>query len=241
MRLMKIHLIVLAILLIGGMANAARFEFTTTDNYNGTDTLGFSDTITVDVFINTGTGRDGTGINFFSIGLLFDDQELDYVPIPNCSPPCDGTPTYILYSPAAGMTPLTILYPQQDPWAFWPAPPTGSNDPGNTLISQLNINWVQSDVLTPATLEPPETPLQIAKFIFHVGSGGDGTADITVSKTSGGNSFRQNDQQIDLSDDDLVSIPASPITVTVPEPAIVGLSIAALATMLAVRARRRSV
>jgi hypothetical protein len=214
-------LAVSASLLLVFASAASAFEITMTTSYGG-ETIAVSDSVVVDVFIDT-----EAGLVVWSGAVLYDPDELFYdsaasaaLP-PQAAGPSGAQPSYILYT---GGRPSTILYPQQTPaWLNWPAPPADKE--------QVNINWAEKS-LAPATASG--TGIYVASMVFETTA--DGTAVIELCTSCGGNVL-DFDGVVPPSD---IPLNGTPITVTVPEPAVAGLALAGLATLYFVRQRRRA-
>lgn len=188
MRLLIINLLATALLLFGA-ASASAFSTIVTTNYNGTDILAVSDTVTVNMYVNV----EETGLVFFGNFVAAEDAIFTHVPTPNCGatvspvPGC-GAPSYILYSPAAGTSTATVLYPQQNPFQSWPAPALGTE--------QVNVNFAEG-----AFTDAQGTGLGIwvASVVWHVADLGDGSGTVQVAWTAaGGSSLRINGIQEDI-------------------------------------------
>jgi hypothetical protein len=167
MRLLITNLLATALLLIGA-ASASAFSVEMTSNYNGTDILGISDTVTVSIYIDA-----EVGVNFFTVGVQAESAIMTSV----VNPAPAGQPSYILYSPAAGAAGVTILYPAFEPLttATVPFPPAGT--------TQINISYLEANIAPAAA---SGTNIWIATLIWHVASLGDGSADMLVSVDVGG-------------------------------------------------------
>lgn len=222
MRLLTINLLATALLLFGA-ANASAFSITASSNYDGVSVLGVSDTVTIDVFIDA----TETGLSLLSISVTADEAIMVHVPTPACggvfspSPGC-GSPTYILYSPAAGSSSATILYPQQNPFAPW----TGIKPPG---LEQININYAEAAL---GDGQATGVGIWVASVTFHVADLGDGLAEMAVSVLNNGNIVRINGVNQDLN---TIAVNGSPgefgFTVLTPEPTtalLVGLGLVGL-------------
>jgi hypothetical protein len=215
-----------------GASNAQAYSFTVTTNYVDSTVLAVSDTVTVNVYIDA----TESGLQLLSASVNGEDSILDHVPTPaNCgvSGPTAGcgSPTYILYSPAAGATGATLLYPQQNPFIRW----TGI-EPPNT--EQININYAEAGL---GFAQATGSGVWIASVVWHVADVGDGEADISVSLLNNGNIVRSNGINLDAS-----QIPVNGVNgewsfqvKTIPEPSLVALlGLGALGLGYAGRRRR---
>jgi hypothetical protein len=264
MRFLKIDILVLSMLLvgllIGGVANAKTFNFTFEANtrsdpndpnspfdvsYTGTD-LAMGDEVQFSLFGETPIADDGSGIQFFTVAFVFDDLLFDYGSNFSSSIPGKnaivGTPSYILYAPAAGAIGTTILYPVPEPFQF--APPTPADQ------RAIQVSWVESNTAPAAAQFDPDLGTLIANLILTARSGDSASAtpsDVAITLTdSPGTILRVDDENVIQAGDTLPDdLPAGfivtvqdAITINVPEPTTAGLSIAALAALVAIRIRR---
>ena len=196
-----------------GAASASAITANMTTSYAG-QPLNVGDTVTVEVFLDA----DQTLIQLLSVGVLFDEGELTFVPETSAE---QGVPTYILYG-SSGMQ-MTSLEMQQDPWQLWP----GTVPPGQ---DQMNINWAD-----PSFTGTFVTGLgiKIAQVTFQVASLGDGSASIELSSTAGGNVLQVGGVVVPF------PVTGTPIAVTLPEPSSAGLALSALGTVYGVYALRK--
>jgi hypothetical protein len=180
MRILKLNLLAAALLLFGA-TSASAFAINMVAR-GPVSSLGASDHVVVDVFLDAEAGLTLLGVN-----VLATDATLNYdgpasAAVARCVA-CTGggtsgaQPSYILYTPAGpkNMPPATNLLPQQTP-AFlnWPIPPVG--------YEQVNINYAEpSFAAAPAT----GTGIWIATLVWHV-TGEFDTAELIVSITAGG-------------------------------------------------------
>ncbi len=102
MRILKLNLLVGAMLFFGA-ANASAFGIFLTSNYAG-EGLSISDTITVTVHMDF-EGETNAGIRFLAVGVRFDNYAFAY------SQAASQSSTYLLYSPATGAAPMSLLTP----------------------------------------------------------------------------------------------------------------------------------
>ena len=131
-------------------------------------------------------------------------------------------PSYILYTGGKG---ATILYPVQTPfWLNWPSPPANQD--------QVNINWSEPAFGSAAA---SGTGIYIGTVLFNVGPTADGSAEIDLCNTCGGNVVQSGVTVIPASS---VPLTGGPIMVNLPEPAIASLALAGLTTLYFVRRRR---
>ena len=224
MRVLNICLLTAALLLTGA-TSASAYHYYMDSNYTGP--VAVDDTVIIDMHIDAEAGGQ-----LLSFGILYDKTELLYNAVATTALPPKGPgtsgaePSYILYT--AGK-PATALYPTNKPaWIFWPAPPTGK--------SQVNVNFNVTDLFHPITASG--TNIYVATMLFDVIAEGDGTALIELCKTCGGNVLRINNVTIDPA---TIPVTGTPITVTVPEPAITSLGIAACVACVYLARRRRRV
>ncbi len=215
-----------AALLFTGATSASAFEYFFSAPGYGGEALDVGDSVAIDMHID----MQEVGLQLLSIGVLFDPVELAYngqasEDLPPQGPGSSGAaPSYILYM--AGK-PATVLYPTQYPqWIPWPVPPAGKG--------QININFSVPSLLNPA--QATGTDIYVASMVFDVVAEGDGTALLEACVTCGGNVLRINNVTIPPG---TIPVQGSPIVVTVPEPTMAALGVAALLACGYV-ARRRS-
>jgi hypothetical protein len=153
--------------------------------------------VPVDTLINVTLTFDATttGVQLLSVGLLFDNTVLAYVPQSNASV---GVEEIIL----DGGTPYRGLEAQQTTWLQWP----GTVPPGK---SQVNVNW--ADVTFLGTVVTGTNV--IARVQFKVIATGDGLGEIDMSITAGGNIYQVSGNPVSP-----ITLTGSPINVMVPEP-----------------------
>jgi len=231
MRILKLNLLAVALLLFGA-TNASAFAINMVAR-NSTTSLDVSDTVIVDVFFDA----TAAGIKFLSVGVLNSSASLisyDAVASAAVSPRADvgapGTsgaqPSYLLYSAMSGtgMTalPAVFLYPQQTPaFLTWPAPPPGQE--------QVNINYLESNIVDTFDTRATGLNLWIATLVFHVDVLPTEDQTLSLSLTSGGNIFQLGDV---VQPPGTIALSA-PITLTfVPEPTtavLIGLGLLGLA------------
>jgi len=228
MRILKTSLLVLVSAFFA-VAQAQAVEFSMSSTYGG-ETLDVSDTVVVDVFLDT-----EVGMQIFGVGVTFDATELSYdsagtIALPPQGPGSSGAqPSYILYTAGGGMSPTTTLYPLQTPaFQTWPTPPAGAG--------QVNVNYSET-AFNPAAASG--TNVYIGSLLLEVISTGDGSAEIDFRlEDSGGQVVRINDVELDLT---TVPLNGAPITVvTAPEPAQLGLGVSALVVTAWLVRRRRA-
>ena len=179
------------------------------------------DRIRVDMKINDGTQE---GVELFSAGLMYDPAVLEYEP----AAPGASQPSYILYTPGSGATPTTYLAPLQDPSIEWNGTPTPGGPGG-----QVNVNWWEPNL---GTTQGRATDVRIVTLQFKVLSVPAGVQSqrdmndyFVPSMTANGNTLRVNG----------VNIQATARAQQVPEPAMIGLGLAAVTTLFGIRKARR--
>lgn len=213
-----------AALLFAGATSATAYEYFMSTDYDGSP-VDVNDQVIIDVHIDA----DSPGLQLLSMGILYDPVELSYNgPATDALPPqgpgsSGASPSYILYTPGK---PATYLFPLVQPWDPWPNPPAGKG--------QININFSVPSLLNPATATG--TNIYIATMLFDVISEGDGAALIEVCTDCGGNVLRVANVTIDPG---TIPVQGTPITVTVPEPAVAALGIGALLACGYLARRRR--
>jgi hypothetical protein len=211
MRLFITNLLATALVLFGA-ASASASSLNLTSDYAGGP-------VTVGTLINIELEFDATttGVQLLSVGFLFDNTVLGYVPQTNLSV---GVPSYILYG-MSGMV-STSLYAQQASWLLWP----GAVPPGQ---SQVNVNW--ADATFNGTFVTGSNV--IARIQFQVLAVGDGIGEINMTLTAGGNIYQVSGNPLSP-----ITLTGGQINVITPEPTtavLVGLGLAGLA----VAGRRR--
>ncbi len=219
MRILTSTLIVMAMTLFGA-ASASAYAMALSSNYDGVSTLAINDTVTVEVFFDTEGAH--AGIIAFSMGVEFDDTIFDY------DIDASSSLTYLLYvnGKSAFITPLGCCVGGTGPKPWGLAP------------QQVNIDWgsTQLGTGTPAFGTGSGT---LATLVFVVTAAGDGNGEIFFNYQSNrGNTFAVGTGVVEVIDQ--VTLTGTPINVSVPEPAAVGLSLAALLTLGVVASRRRS-
>ena len=179
MRLLMTNLFATALVLFGA-STASAFSSAMTTSYNGTDVLGVGDFVDVEIFFDA----TAPGVQFYTVGVLWDANVFDYVPQSNASV---GVPTYVLYGViGAGMTAMnTSLVPLQDPWIQW----AGATPPGK---EQVNIAWYD-----PSFAGAGGTGLvKLGEIRLVVTGLGSGTGDVSISNTTGGSILQVFDAQV---------------------------------------------
>ncbi len=206
MRLFITNLLATALVLFGAVSASAS-SLTLTTTYPG-GVAGLGSFVDVEITFDATT----TGVQLLSVGLLFDNTVLAYVPQSLASV---GTPSYILYGMSGMPAMITSLNAQQTTWLLWP----GTVPPGQ---SQVNVNWAdESFVGTFVT-----GTNSIAKIRFQVVAAGDGIGEITMSLTAGGNIYQVAGNPVSP-----ITLSGSPINVITPEPTtavLVGLGLLGL-------------
>jgi hypothetical protein len=189
-------------------------------NYTPGNTLNTSDTITVQVYLDT---QYETNIRLFSVSVFFDPLKLSYV---KTSSNANGEGTfafpYMLFDPSGGRTgpPATYLVPTNQPPNFW----TGTKPPG---IEQINVNWQESNLTNGYDTRVASRYVPAATIVFSALQALDSgnVADIAISFTGGGNVFSVSGSAIQSS----VALFGTPIKV--PEPTSAMLAFGALSTV----------
>lgn len=229
MRLLISNLLATMLLLLGASV-ASAVSFTMTNNYNGSDVLTASDTVTVQLFLNTQGALDlviaDVGVQFDGAILAFDEG-------------ASSMTSYLLYTlgvggkppiPSRWLQPLenhinggTIFTPDFDatPKLF-----TG------TIPDLVTVGYRTPDF--GGTRTTGTDPNYLATLVFHVIGAGDGEADVTILMTTANNVTQQ---QLVLGVPTPVDITGSVTTsgsfaVITPEPGtaiMVGLGLAGLA------------
>ncbi len=252
--------ILAAALLLLGAGSAGAFSINHTTNYDGVSDLVTSDTVTVHVCSDTEgasvtTAGVNPGLSNLSVGIVFAAPNLVYIPaggalastyayLNDFYPPTYPSPTYqtphngsqssyLLYTlpqPAAGAFPgqpgYAYMVAAQTPWITWPAPPPG--------YGQVNLNWIPPGALPDCT-QPTRgsTNPWLGSLVLHVASTPsmpkvgvfvDGTC--CSVRTGDGTEHR--------------AVTTVDALTVLPEPSGPALSMAAIATLYALRSLRRS-
>jgi len=183
MRILTINLLGTAALLLGAsVASAVSFDLTS--NYDGVSVLGISDTVTVQIFLDTEGQFD---LQVLDIGLLFDDGIFQYAG--------GSMASYLLYAPpgVVGRPPAPVSWieplPQyRDSWDLANCPDFAFTNclasptlfPG-TISGLVNTGYVEAyDHGTRAT----GFDILFATMVFHVLSVGDGLGEIDLAMTT---------------------------------------------------------
>jgi len=227
MRLLILNTAIAATLLFGS-AGAGAFGVAVTANYTEGEILSVGDTVTINLFVDP-----EPALAYFVIPVLAEDTLFDYVPNPACAtlypmPGC-GSPTYILYSPAAGMTPLTRMLPT-DPFSSTIGVPPGTE---KVVVDYANLVFQRHPIVATGT------NIWVASIVWHLASVGDGQSELTVDLPSAAVYV----DELQLLDPQTIPINGEPgqpwtLTVTTPEPAT-ALLIAMGLLGLAARSRSR--
>jgi hypothetical protein len=218
MRLLITNLLATAMLLFGA-ASASAYAMNLTSNYDGVSILSPSDTVTVQVWLDTQGNPDG--IIAFSMGVEFDPGVLAY------DQGASSSETYLLYvnGKTPYLTPLGCC-----------AGGSGPNVWG-LATEQVNIDWGSTALGSAGTATGTGGGL-LATLVFHVVDPGDGVGDIFVNwDTQRGNTFAVTSGAVNIMDQ--VSSSGTPIAVLTPEPTtalLVGLGLVGLG----VAGRRRA-
>jgi hypothetical protein len=228
MRILITNMLALAVLLFGA-TSASAWSFDSIIRNTGNDTISSltsTSFFTVDVFFTA----DQTGLQNFSVGVVYDQGGLTYdavtsaaLPIIYPSPAAiygttGAQPGYIMYN--AGK-PAQVLYPTQTPaHALW----NGANQPGKF---QVNLDFADPGL---AQNLSTGSNIWIGSMVFHVEPGyAGGTIDLSLDIAQGNLIFANNDPNAGAS-----ATLGGPLTIVthVPEPttaALIGLGVLGLA------------
>lgn len=198
--------------------SAHAVSVTATTNYVPGTIPSSGDAIIIDLYLTT-----DPGLQLFSVSSTASAASFEYVPLPVCGVSAPtvgcGAPSYILYSPGPGGS---ALYPLQDPWQYWPSPPTG--------LSQVNVNFYSTN-LSPTVIAGTNVWIATIAWVVTFPTDLLGT-EISVSFLNGGNVAQINSAALDPS---TIPINGSPgewsFTIT-PEPTtglLLGLGLTAIA------------
>ena len=225
MRLFTINLLASALLVFGAssagaisltVAGVAPIDLAASTEVAQGDT--FEVTMTLDTQLTI-------GITLLSIGVLFDDTQLEY------NRDLSSTTSYILYGGKGGGGYLNALATCGGGYGV-PGAGSGCSLRVNTT-DQVNVDYVSTN-LTGGTANTGVVQLVTLSFTVLAEAAG-GPAHITLSQTSPGNVIGQ------PGGTSTTGTLLGSGSVTVPEPGLAGLSLAALLTLggLRIRARRR--
>ncbi len=218
MRLLITNLLATAMLLFGA-ASASAYAMSMSTTYDGVSILGPSDTVTVQIFLDTQGNPDG--IIAFSMGVEFDPGVLAY------DQGASSSATYMLYvnGKTPYITPLGCCAGGSGPNVWGLAP------------QQVNIDW-GSTALGTGSVAPGAGGGLLATLVFHVVGAGDGVGEIFFNYQSNrGNTFAVGTGVVEVIDQ--VALSGGPINVLTPEPTtalLVGLGLVGLG----VAGRRRA-
>lgn len=204
----RIGLMVATLSVLASSAHAFAVHFTS--DFSG-DALAIGDRVNLQVHLDAPT----TGIHLLGLNLVF-SPTLRYNPQPNIAV---GVKSYILYGTGGGPGQLAVLYPQQDPWQYWPAPPQG--------LRQVNINWADPRFVgTNVT----GLGLKIAEIQLELVGIGTAAPFATLSTDFGGGVFQVNGVN------DSSALQGIPKTLTfIPEPSTASLITLGLVALAACR------
>jgi hypothetical protein len=164
MRTLIINLLAMALLLLGA-SSASAVGFTMNLNPGSISegvAIAPSDTIIVDVYMDA----DIFGLGFAAVAVIYDDNStLAY------QPTIMNMPSYILYTPPAGTSTATYLYPNVNPPNIW----NGINVPGKR---QVTVEYLGNGF---ANVTQTGSNIWIATLVFHVTNPGVVAVDLTLN------------------------------------------------------------
>lgn len=183
MRLLFTNLLATMLLLMGASV-ASAVSFSMTSNYNGTDVLTASDTVTVQLFLNTQGQLNlviaDVGVSFDGGILAFDEGSSSMV-------------SYLLYTPATtGKPPIPSrwLQPLENHINGGSVDFYGGLDATPKLFTGTIPDLVTVGYRTPdfgGTRTTGTDPNYLATLVFHVIGDGDGLGEITILMTTANN------------------------------------------------------
>lgn len=179
MRLLTSNLLATMLLLMGAsVASAVNFHMTS--NYNGTDLLDVSDTVTVNIFLNTEGQAD---IQLADVGIQFDGSIIDY----NIG--ASSMTSYLLYSAQVGKTiPPRWLQPLPSHCAPNPCSPPFDNTLGAkpVIFTGLIPDLITVGYQTPdfGGTQVTGEGLLLATIVLHITDLGDGQGFVNILMTS---------------------------------------------------------
>lgn len=218
---LKLHLIAATVLFfVAGSAHAWTFSWTP-----DTTSINAGDPVTIDIFL-TSDGPQDSGIQLLGLGILTDGA--DNMGALQYDEPASSVPDYLLYSPGNGTVPSAYLVPSQSPPTFWPAPPSGQTE---VIVNWQEVTLISTNVLASNTL--------IATLVYRGGAGFNENASVSMILDGFGTIFRTCTPLTDQDCGNVVATLAPDLSIEVPEPAVSGLSLAAIGTLVALRRWRR--
>ncbi len=228
MRLLTINLLTIALLIVGA-TSASAWRLDVSSNYAGDSSLSASDTVTITLALDSETGTD---VALLGIGVIYDTANLSYDRTPSSST------SYLLYTSPRN----AYLRAANSCGGGFSSPNAGmgcSDHP--TLGDQVQVDFFSSQVGANTGVPTATTGAEVlATLVFHVDSLGAGFDDtdpfVGISITM--DPIRSGILQLGSASGGA----QPPLTINfVPEPTTAGLSLAALTTLFALRARLRRV
>lgn len=177
MRLLTSNLLATMLLLMGASV-ASAVSFSMTSNYNGSDILAPSDTVTVQIFLNTEGQLD---IQLADVGVQFDGGILAF------DEGSSSMSSYLLYSAASGKTiPARWLQPLPNHINGGSVDFYGGLDATPKLFLGLIPNLITSGFQTPdfGGTRVNGNGLLLSTIVLHVIGVGDGLGEINIVLTS---------------------------------------------------------